>query len=415
MNVRSRKTTRFIMVLVVLVVLFTALPLAVIWLNRDEKTTPPSLSGRVWGAHVAGAPLVLYVMREMWSKSVSLPGEEYSRQEPHARYALLVRRIPDGALLHALPLADVRYTADRNMPQIVGIVGDVVWIWRDSLEARSLSDLSLRATIATLTRGAVELPAELPDEPSGYAVTPDTAALVARGKDARFYRIDLARSTIEPLDPATLPPTSFSIRVEDRFNYLVPPGRSRVVTHPYNAMQKSFLTSTGQWYALLSESERSQQAKWPRGEDHPSGDVARALYRAPYRVDDRNVPEIDPASLTPIGTERLIQAGFLVRRDRAVWDVADPSSTLVFTKRLLGASEPWDLVRLARDGTVIWRTSTELSEPSELLDLGSHVGLIGVEPTPAQGVDPERVKRLVWIDQRTGARGSLGLGSGGVR
>jgi hypothetical protein len=28
-------------------------------------------------------------------------------------------------------------------------------------------------------------------------------------------------------------------------------------------------------------------------------------------------------------------------------------------------------VRLGRDGTVIWRTSTELSAPTELLDLGA--------------------------------------------
>lgn len=169
---------------------------------------------------------------------------------------------------------------------------------------------------------------------------------------ARFYSIDASKSTIEPVDPATFPATTFSTRVEDRFTYLARPGRSRVVTHPYNAMQTSFLTSTGQWYGLLSESEGSQQSKWPRGEDHPSGDVARSLHRAPYRIDDRNGPEIDAARLTPIGPERMIQAGFLVRRDRAVWDVPDPSSTLVFTKRLIGAAEPWGprAARARRDG-----------------------------------------------------------------
>jgi hypothetical protein len=397
-----------------LVILLTALPLAIISCRRDAQTEPPSLSGQVWGASLAGTPLVLYVMRETRSRSVSASGEDGDRYEPYSRFALIMRRIPDGALLHALPLGDRTFTGDRNGPQIIGVVGDVVWIWRDSLEARSLSDLTLRATVATLTRGAVESPAELPNEASGFAVLPDTSALVARGRDARFYRIDVSRSIIEPLDPGTLPPTTFSMRTEDRFDHLVPPWRARAVTHPYNAMQKSFLTSTGQWYALLSESERSQQSKWPRGEDHPSGDVARSLHRAPYRVDDRNVPEIDPASLTPIGNERLIQAGFLVRRERAVWDVADPSSTLVLTRRLLGAAEPWDVVRLTRDGTVLWRTSTELPEPSAILDLGSHIGFLGPESTPTAGDRGGRRRRLVWIDQRTGERGSVFLGGEGA-
>ena len=143
--------------------------------------------------------------------------------------------------------------------------------------------------------------------------------------------------------------------------------------------------------------------------------MARSLYRTGYRIDDRNVPEIDPARLTALGNERLIQAGFLVRTANRVWDVADPSSSLVLAKRALGRAEPWDVVRLARDGTVLWRTSTELADPRQWLDLGTHVAWYGpvsaTEPAAGRAVP----QRLVWIDERTGSKRVLSIATGEVR
>jgi hypothetical protein len=180
-------------------------------------------------------------------------------------------------------------------------------------------------------------------------------------------------------------------------------------------MQLTFLTSTGLWYALLSESERAGLSKWPSGRNAPSGDVARSLYRVPYRLDDRQKPEIDPARLTPMGTERLIQAGFLIRYQERVWDVPDPSSSLVFAKARLGPKEPWEVIRLTRDGTVLWRTSTGLPEPREFLDLGgTHIGIVGEVPSP-EGSRSLTRPLFVWIDQRTGARRSLSVASGEVQ
>ena len=395
-------------------ILVSVLALAVASCTRDARDEPPAVIGPLWTAERDGARLIVYLTEEERSKSVPVGdgAESGSRFDPYSRFYLVTRRIPEGTVVDSAHLGDVDDATDARKPRIIGIVGDVVWLWRDSLEGRSLRGLGVAATVGTLTKGALEAPAPLPTEPDGYAVRSDPVALIARGRDARFYTLDAVRQRIDPLDPGSLPATTFSTRVEDRFDYLVPPGRSRSVTHVYNAMQRSFLTSTGLWYALLSESERAQQSKWPSGESHPSGDVARHLYRAPYRLDDRKQPEIDPARLTPVGSERLLQAGFLVRYQGWVWDVADPSSSLVLAKRSLGSAEPWEVVRLARDGSVVWRTSTGLEDPGEVLDLGTHIGFFGRQPATAGGV--ERLQRLVWIDQRTGVRRTLSIATGEV-
>jgi hypothetical protein len=398
------------------IVLSVGLPLLVVLLRRDVPSRPPTLASRIWHARRGDTSVVVYVTQEERSKSVAgLGPNDDPTYVSYRRFTLAERRIPDGALVASAALGDERRACDAKVPTIIGVVGDIVWMWRDSLEGRSVSDLSVRATVATLSKGASEALAPLPAEARGYAVRSDPAALIARGTDARFYLVDGARSTIEPFDAGTLPAPSSYVGVEDRFNYLVPPGRSIAVTQPNDLMQLSFLTSTGLWYALLSESERSQASKWPSGRNRPSGDVARSLYRVPYRLDDRRQPEIDPARLTPVGTERLIQAGFLIRYAERVWDVPDPSSSLVFAKARLGADEPWELLRLTRDGAVLWRTSTGLTDPGEFLDLGgTHIGIGGEAPS-GKADDPVKQPLFVWIDQRTGARRSLSIASGEVR
>jgi hypothetical protein len=323
--------------------------------------------------------------------------------------------VGDGTLTQSAVLGDFPQVDDAKVPRIVGIVGSLIWLWSGVLEGRRLPDLAVSATEQTLSGRGVEALDMLPVEPSGYTVMPDPVALIARGRDARFYRIDPAGTGIEAIDPSTIPPTSSSTRPEDRFNELVPPGRGRVMTDPSTVLQKSFLTSTGLWYALLSDSERSELSRWPGAVDRPSGEVARTLHRTPYRFDDRGAPEIDPSRLTSLRGERLIQAGFLVRGPRAVWDVPDPSSTLVMARAQLGADEPWEVVRLARDGAVLWRTSTLLAEPFEIVDLGSHIGFVGTEPSVDGTAPTGRRHLVVWIDQASGTRRSLSIATGIVR
>jgi hypothetical protein len=392
------------------VILFAALVVAAALVPSDTRDRSPEVSGVLWSASDHGTRLMLYVTQEERSRS----GTELDRLVTHhyTRYELVARRVGDGGIAVRQPLGDVEGARDVHTPAIVGVTGDIVWLWRDSLEGRRLPDLHVQLTASTLAVLAPATIEALPVEAAGFTVAPNLESLVARGRDARFYRIDAVKREISELDPALLPEYGASSRVEDRFSYLSPPGRARVITQPNWVMQQSFLTSTGLWYALLSESERVGVSRWPAGMDQPSGAVARSLYRVPYRLDDRRQPEIDPGALAPVGSERLIQGGFIVREAGRIWDVPAPSSSLVFARARLGGDEPWEVMRLSRDGRLLWRTSTGLSNPGMLLDLDTHLALLGEVAGAEAG---ERYERLVWIDQATGARSTLALESGEVR
>ncbi len=393
-----------------LIGLLVAMVVAAALIPSDSRERAPEISGVLWSASDKGARLMLYVTKEERSHT----GTDLDRLVTHryTRYELVARRASDGAVVARAALGDIEAARDDHTPAIVGVSGDLVWLWRDSLEGRRVPDLTVQLTGGALQATPPAATEALPVDSKGYRVAPNLEALVARGRDARLYRIDAVKRTLDVLDPALLPATTSSSRIEDRFEYLVPPGRARVMTQPNWVMQRSFLTSTGLWYSLLSESERAGASRWPSGSDQPSGEVARSLYKTSYRLDDRRQPEIDPGALEAVGSERMIQAGFIVRDAGRIWDVADPSSSLVFAKRQLGAEEPWEILRLSRDGRVLWRTTTGLPNPGMLLDLDTHLALLGEVAGARPG---ERFQRLVWIDQVTGARQTLALESDEVR
>jgi hypothetical protein len=267
--------------------------------------------GELWRAGTNEAPLLVYVtMEEERTRAVPIIGGSSAfRYQPYARFELVVRRIPSGEIVQVQRLADRRDYTDEQAPAILGVVGDLLWVWRDSLEGYHLPNLALQVTPSMLVPTALATREMLPVEAKGYRMAGTLGTLVARGRDARLYRIDAAPPSLATLDPSALPPTNNSTRVEDRFDYLIPPQRSWNTTSPGTVMQKSFLTRTGLWYALLSESEREGVSRWPSGEDRPFGQVARMLHRAPYTLDGRGQPEIRVDAVQPVGVERLIQAG----------------------------------------------------------------------------------------------------------
>ncbi|MBL8736911.1 MAG: hypothetical protein JNL12_10830 [Planctomycetes bacterium] len=386
--------------------------LAALWFyESDHQIRPPQQFGRIWTNAPCAGPVVAFVTREERERSIQVRRGRF-QSEQYDRYVLHVHSGTDGAPLQTLALGDARVRQDEQMPQILGIVGDVLWLWRSGPEARSLPGLELLCDTARLTERAPERAKVLPTEPKRYAVSPQPHALVVRGRDARLYTLQPREATITELAFEQLPTTTFSQQLEDRFDHLRPPGRSRVFTHPYNLLETTFLTRTGQWYGLLVDAERQQLGEYaPHGRPH--GDVARRLYRATYTLDG-NHPKLDVSAAEALGDERLLQAGFLIRNDQSLWDVPEPSSTLVLAKAALGEDEPWQVVRLARDGTVLWRTSTELADPGEILDLGTHVLFVGMRSGLGHP-DPEhsdRRERLVWIDQASGARSTLFVATG---
>lgn len=403
---------------------FFAVALIAAFRTRDVQVEPPQLFGRVWTCSEVDPPVVLYVTREERRRTLVGVGRpiNYSTVR-YDRYVLEVRRVDDGALLATLgtsswttpepPPSELTVAQEATELEVLGVVGTDVWIWREGIEARSLPSLELRCDAARLAEAAPDLAALLPSNPKGFAVLPEPRTFLLRGRDARLYALDAQTASFTPIAPEALPPSNNTTRAEDRFDYLIAPGKSRITTSPYNLLQRSFLTRTNQWYALLSESERDGLTNWPSAEDRPFGDVARSYYRTDYWMDG-NHPTINPAAVTPVGDVRLLQAGFLVRRPGAVWDVPDPSSTLVLAKQLLGETEPWEVVRLARDGAIVWRTSTELADLGEILDVGTHVAVIGRRLGRGAGdvKTADTRERIVFIDERTGARHTLFVASG---
>lgn len=379
---------------------------------RDYQDRPPRLFGDLWRAGTKESPLLVYVTLEQRARARSITGRSRSFYfDRYSRFELVVRRMPSGEVVQVRRLADLKTYQEDQAPAILGVAGDLLWVWRDSLEGYHLPNLALQVTPSMLVPTALATREMLPVEAKGYRMAGNLGALVARGRDARLYRIDGAPPSIATLAPTALPPTNNSTRVEDRFDYLIAPQRSWNTTSPSTVMQKSFLTRTGLWYSLLSESEREGVSRWPSGEDRPYGDVARTLHRAPYTLDDRGAPEIRPEAVQPVGTERLIQAGFVVRSAGAVWDVPDPSSSLVLAKSRLGEEEPWELVRLTRDGRVLWRTSIGMKTTWAVLDLGTQLAFLGPMPERKPG---DRRELIVWVDEQTGARRTLVLGTGEV-
>lgn len=404
---QRRRTVWFLVVL-------AALGGGLWWLfagGGDWQVAPPRLFGRVWTTGPAQPALLLFVTREERQRSLRINKGNF-RTQSYDRYALQVRRAADGLPLQAQGLGDYTDRQEALAPQILGVVGDVVWLWRDGPEALDLPTLALRCDTARWQREAPELAALLPQQPKGFAVRSEPRSLLMRGRDARLYTVDALQASLTPLAAEDLPTNTFSMQVEDRFDYLLPPGRSRVFTHPYNVLERSFLTRTGQWYALLADAERKDLTDYaPSGRPH--GDVARRLHRAAYIMNGRS-PQLDLATVEALGEERLLQAGFLIRSGEALWDVPEPSSTLALAKPLLGDDEPWQVVRLSRDGVVLWRTSTELADLGELLDLGTHVLFVGQRVASGRGDRAARDvrERLVWIDERSGARRTLFVATG---
>ena len=107
----------------------------------DWQVRPPRLSGRVWAPTPGPAAHFLFVTHEERQRTVYVTRFTY-RTESYDRYALQVRRVGDGGLEQAIALGDFTERQESLAPQILGVVGDVVWLWRDGPEARAVSDLA---------------------------------------------------------------------------------------------------------------------------------------------------------------------------------------------------------------------------------------------------------------------------------
>lgn len=352
-------------------------------LPNDWQRRKPHMYGRIWTSTATdGTALIHYITEEertfRIAKSFGRRISDYLYVQ-YSRYHLHSRAADTGAAVKNVRVLDIRDNALTDKPEIIGSTTGTLWVWNSGLEARDSKTLAVRISPDELHKRNSSLTSMLPKDRQYYKASKAHDAVIVKGTDTEFYHVDPESGKISPADTTPMEALSYSKTPAEGFTYLPVAGASVFHTSPNSFMINAFLTRTGERYVLLTREQRKDLNKWPGKGDRPWGDVSRSLYKMPYTLDHKGEVEIDPVTASEVGRQKFVQGGFLVRGEGHVWDVPDPSSTLVLCKDALGEGEPWQVVRLARDGTVVWKQSTGLIDFGEIADAGNALVFYGRE------------------------------------
>jgi hypothetical protein len=425
-------------------------------IKRDTQRVAPRVIGSVWAARVGDDPRVYFVTREDRSVTRSFdPQGSHTYQHTYSVYVLHARQTRTGEPAGSVEIARIdtttpdfaRYRTFVTLPDgpgILGAVGELIWLWNGGLEARNARTLETVWTPAKIAAVNGQLAAVLPDDPKYTKVLNAVDALVVKGQDARFYRVDPASGKLEAVDEARLASlsTEHTKTAETAFTSLDAGGRSLAASTGAGALCRQALLDDGFWCALLTVDERAQLTSWQGSiEDweyrnwwFSMGESARTAYRGQYKLTpepnvSRNAIVLDLASVEPVNSDRLVMARFLRRPgDGAVWTLsgdaagAAPSapgpvaarkkSHLVLHRKALGEKHPWNLMRLDGVGRVHWDRTTGLNELSQLCDGQGAVVLSGLAATDADAPKGARPERMLFVDERSGQAAMLNIATG---
>lgn len=407
-------------------------------LTRDVQTAAPRMLGGLWTAPAGGTARVYYAMEEERAEQGYFDSDMlHSYRLPYSIFTLHARNARDGGspTVTTLGRRDQGVAKDYKVtihlvepPEILGPQGNLLWIWMDSLTARDLGTLAPVWTAEKIKALNPELGKLMPKEHKYYKVLGGLNALVFKGADARFFQIDPGTGAIQPVDEARLAAMSkeYTKTADSAFSSLDPESNSLWSTSESGLMWDSLIDeAAGKWYGLLTANERAPEYwKNPRYGFGPSGEVSRALFQANCTIEpskttvEPNV-RLDPASVSPLGTERFLMGGFLRRPNvDSVWFVgdsggnagsqpADGRSCVVLHRKMLGADSPWQLTRVGLDGKVHWTRSTGLADLEHLSDGSGAIVFSGFadhsQPTNS------RPDLLVFVDEKTGKVQRLNL------
>ncbi len=415
-------------------ILGCVLVIAAMWLltrlTRDVQFDPPRLSNSVWSARVGAEPRLYFVTEEQRGERGYFDIEllhsymaSYSVFELHAlnaRTGAAVAKVKLARIDTGTPDArkyQVNVTTISEEPRILGPHDAMLWLWNGGLEGRRLDSLEAVWTAARLKEVNAEFGALLPDEPKYFKVLAVMGGLLFRGRDSRFFQIDAADGAIRPVDEARLAAASreYVKTADSAFTSPRSEGDSLRSTAP-SALMWDTLTEGSTWYALLTTEQRATLTSRPGYGWHPSGEVARSLFRGQFELEYRqalgeNHILLDLDSVTAVGDERFIMGGFLRRPNGDnVWPVEAGKSYLVLHRQALGEQSPWLLTRLDLDGTERWTTSIGLPDIQQISEGGGTVVIVGL-PDSSQAT-ARKPDVLVFIDELTGERRMLNVVTG---
>ncbi len=132
-----------------------------------EQVEPPRLVARVFDASAKGVDAIVYVTREDRRR----PGPiRLSRR--FDQYALVVRRLDDGAVVKRLALTDTMGIRQDSVPTVLGVFDAAIWLRHDSLVGYALPSLD---GVRSIARHAVVSPevAALHDTLQGLESLPE--------------------------------------------------------------------------------------------------------------------------------------------------------------------------------------------------------------------------------------------------
>jgi len=386
---------------IVLGLFFFVLLLVSMLLPRDWQEEPAQLLGRVWTGQVGEKYFAFCLTSEerAYRKTIGSHRRSVSyRTVRYTRFKLESRQAPNGEPGEVVVIEDDEKPVRGEEPAILGLVQNGLWVWHNGIELRDPATLAVRFSAERLKQLNPDIAENFPDKKDDAKVSGEHQSLLFKSSDLQYYQVDPESGKATLADTSKLENITGSKRVADGFYYLQSPGRSRGNTSVADFLVGSFLTSTNQWYALMSEEKKTRLGRWLMSEDRVYGDDWRSFYRVPYELDRRGYPEIDPASVEKIGNLRLLNAGFIKRDTRNVWDVAEPSSSLVLHRKDLKKESPWYVSRLTRDGKILWESSLGLADLHTINNAGDIAVFYGMKSLLPQ----DHSQMLVFLEPVSG-------------
>lgn len=441
------KKRKFQFGLVVAVLMLLAAGSLLFAIKRDTQVAPPRVIGAIWmatapagngGGSGARAPLIYYVTREDRTVTRSFdPGGRYTYDHSYSIYMLHARAAADGSGT-AVQIARIettspdfkKYQAYRTLPDGPGILGPgggVLWLWNNGPEARDLRTLAPVCTLETMRERTPALAALLPEDPKYARVPAALDGLILKTKDASFVRADPATGELLPVEEASLASISpaHTKTADSAFEWLPQSGKSHWSVSVAGLIQTQHLEGDT-WYGLLTASERhgirtsiGTKEEWHLRTVSTLPESASSLYSGrvaldPTSITGRTYIKLDLSSITPVGNERFLMAGFLRRPGtNDIWTVpavrtADSSAALSFVvlhRSAIGDKAPWLLTRIGTDGAKHWTRDTGFTELNHLCNTGDDIVISGftADQRP-RGLWPEHI---LFLNAATGAKRTL--------